>query len=262
MRPARPHPRTRNGFSLLELSIVMAIVSVVAVMGLESAALYMNRTAYSTTKEKLTVIKAAMEKHRFVYGYLPCPARAVGTSDASYGKEYRVGSDCGTTLMTGVYYGLIPVRDLNLPLGFMKDGYGSEMNYIVSANLNKPGTAAGQFSNGASAGAISVRTGRIQQPCSTVCQTIADAAYMIFSPGADKRGASATQCLPNANTVIDGMIDTVNCRFGGATKVRINGSGSQVTIPNNVFYDSRFNNGRVEQMHFDDLVIWQTKGQL
>lgn len=262
----RPFPTRRSspGFSLVELSVVIAVLAVVAVAGLEAFSIYMNRTAYNVTRERLAVIQTALNKHRFVFGYLPCPApRGIAITNIGYAKEGRNGSlECTAPRMDGVYYGPIPVRDLNLPLRYARDGYGGLMSYMVSYQLTQAGTGTDQFSNAASVGVVKVRTGKIEQPCTSQCQEIASAAYMVISHGRDQRGAGSLQCLPAANTATDGMIDTVNCRFGGAQPVRVNGSGATAAIPDGVFYDSRYNDGSNEEMHFDDLVIWQTKSQL
>jgi prepilin-type N-terminal cleavage/methylation domain-containing protein len=261
MQEIRSQTHRRQGFSLVELSIVMAIVSVVVILGLESTSIFMNRTAYSVTKERQAIIKEALAKHRFVYGYLPCPApRNTAPTNSQYGKEIRSSGECYTPRMDGVHFGDIPVRDLNLPLSFMRDGYGSKMSYLVSMDLTRPGTSSGSFSHPSSEGLITIRTGKIEQPCSSMCQTIASAAYLVLSVGADKRGAGSNSCP--ITTATDGMIDTVNCRFGSSASVRVNGSGAAVTPADGVFYDSRYNNGTVEEMHFDDILVWQTKRQL
>lgn len=270
MSSLRTYARARQGFSLVEVSVVIAVLSVVAVMGLEATSIYFSRTSYSLTQERQATIKQALMRYRFIYGRLPCPAQKnLSTSSIYYGKEQRVSGtlacDVAGTTMSGVHFGDVPVRDLNLPLSYMKDGYGSEMIYLVDANMTRSGATAGYFLHSASTGVIEMRTGKIEQPCSTMCQVIGAAAYALLSPGPDKRGSNGTPCINSgmANlTSIDGMIDTVNCRFGSTTQVRVNGNGSAVTIPANVLYDSRFNNGTIEEMHFDDLIVWQTKGQL
>lgn len=263
MHRPRPQRASQKGFSLIELSVVIAIVSVVAVMGLESTAVFMNRTAYRVTQERLDTIKVAMAKHRYVYGYLPCPAnQTVANVSSAYGKEQRdsgTGNCTGSTLASSTLrYGDVPIRDLNLPLSTMKDGYGNRFRYVVTPGMAKPGTASGAFAHTSTTGLIRVRTGKIEATCSTLCQQIASAAYLVLSFGGDKRGTTATNCIPSA--LYDQMIDSVNCRFGNAQVVRV--GGTPAAVPDDVFYDSRFNNGSVEEMHFDDLVLWQTKSQL
>lgn len=260
-RPSAIRRRTR-GFSLLEMSVVLAIISVIAVLGLEGLAIFMNRSAYTSSQERMQVIKTALAKHRYVYGYLPCPAgHTLGAGNVNYGKELRSGADCGSsTLTASIYYGDVPVRDLNLPLSYLKDGFGSRFRYAVTASMTRPGTSAGRFGHTNSTAAIRIRTGKIEEPCTSNCQQLSMAAYVLLSFGEDRRGTTATNCAPNAN--FDGMIDSVNCRFGNGQTLRVNGAGAVANIGNDVFYDSRFNNGDIEQLHFDDLIIWQTKGQL
>jgi prepilin-type N-terminal cleavage/methylation domain-containing protein len=253
--------RSSSGFSLLELSVVLAIISIVAVMGLEGVGSFMSHTAYEVTQDKLAVVKTALAKHRQVYGYLPCPAvPSLDINNTGYGKEARSSGVCSASSYSAdIYYGDLPVRDLGLPLSYMKDGYGNKMRYAVSRTM----TTVALFSNVASLGAIPIRTGKIQEPC-TVCQIITgQAAYVVLSFGGDKRDNRTTSCI-GGNALYDGMIDSVNCRtaMGGTDTVVTGGNGAAAAIPLGTFYDSRFNNGTVEASHFDDLILWQTKGQL
>lgn len=273
MQRFRPKQHRRNGFSLIELSVVIAIVSIVAVLGLESMAIFMNRTAYRVTQERMAVIKEALAKHRYVYGYIPCPAWANTSAtypSNDYGKEYRNSGTgiCSNGTMAGsgnnsIHSGDVPVRDLGLPAQYMKDGYGSRIRYIVSRPMTRMGTTANLFGNEATVGLIKIRTGLIDPAQS---QQIATAAYVLLSYGADKRGAyGGTGCMPAPTTKFDGMIDTVNCRNGSALTLKTGtpaGAGTTVVVGDDVFYDSRYNNGSNEEMHFDDIIVWQTKGQL
>lgn len=251
MHSVRPRRSPLAGFSLIEISVVMAILSVVAVMGLQGVATFMGRTAYKTTSERLDVIQTALMKYRKVYGYLPCPANPSDTlASPSYGKETRSSGTCTQPeLVTGVRFGDVPVRDLNLPLSYIKDGYGQKFRYIVTTGLT---TATGFVANSA---AIKIRTGKLQQPCSTVCQELTTrAAFVIFSHGSDMRGAGSKRCING--TLDDNSIDSANCRLLSGQSVA---AGS---IPLDTFYDSRFNSGSVEDMHFDDILVWKGKGQL
>lgn len=262
-------PRLTTGFSLLELSVVLVIVSIVVVMGLEGIGILMSRTAYQTTQERMQVIKKALADYRRVYGYLPCPGSYIDdTSSGAYGKEQRNGSGvCNplinlspvttATLDSGAtYYGTLPVRDLGLPPAYMKDAYGSKFRYVVTRAL----TVYSTFRT--NQGAIEVRTGRLEQPCNTLCQVLSNkAAYAVISFGSDRRGSvvggsiSPYLCVASASSSYwDGMIDSANCRTGSEPLT--------AAIPTNAIYDSSYNSGGIEDRHFDDLVIWQTRGQL
>ena len=255
--------RRVQGFSLVELSVVVAIVAVIAVMGLDTIAMFVGRTAYQSTQEKLAVIKVALAKHRYVYGYLPCPAgQNIQPTASNYGKEVRgaalacnYSGALANTLSGGVVtndtilFGDLPVRDLELPLSYMKDGYNDKFVYVVVNGL----TTAGNFAS--TADGIIIRTGQLQTTCSTVCQDVSTASYVVLSFGADKRGSSSgLPCVPNGN--YSNMIDTANCQFNGG-----GGVPSPPTTPG-IFYDSRYNAGSVAANHDDDIILWQTKGQL
>jgi len=90
-------------FSLLEMSIVVAILSVVAIMGLQMVAIYFSRTAYLATQERMAAIDAALVKYRYVHGRLPCPAAlAVAITANTYGKENCAGAATLTSGATSV----------------------------------------------------------------------------------------------------------------------------------------------------------------
>lgn len=257
----RLFPKTMKcagGFSLVELSIVMAIVATIATFGLEGAATFLDHSAQEVTKERLALIDEALLKYRKVNGRLPCPAgRMVGINDASsqngYGKEY-----CNSLLdisSTSLMQGAVPIRDLNLPLDYAIDGYGSKFNYIVTSGL----TNASTFSR--TGDGISVRTGKLDSACTTNCQTMGTAAYLIFSPGYDRRGGVSVRGAVTKNCISstkdDTKIDAQNCVYQGST--------TAMAVPNitgDVFYDSRMSRGFVENNYFDDIVVWHSRNQL
>ncbi len=282
----RPSPRraSRAAFSLVELSVVLVIISIVAVMGLEGVAFYMNRTAYKVTRERLEAIDQAMVRYARTYRRLPCPASESDTITSScYGKEKNGASAVTCAVNTGAcnasvvpsggaFWGHVPVRDLGLPLNTMVDGYGSRILYVVTQNqvYNTTYHATNNFDQ--TADAIIVRSGKVDQNCGAVgqlCQNRGNASYFLLSPGADRRGgyspkaASAAQrCYTSPNSSVDGMIDTVNCRMTEAGALTLQKTGAVNISPNLstlILYDSRFNAGTEEYSHFDDLVKWRPK---
>lgn len=269
----------RGGFSLVELSIVVAILSVVATLGLEVAASFVNRTAYSATQEAVSAADTALKQFATVYGRLPCPAKQViGPLDATlqYGREdCAIGIFPGTGIGGGVIGGALPFRTLNLPMSASLDGFGNKLQYYVTFNLTQAGAGPNQF--GDSPAGIEVRTGNLGQPCITNCSVLADpvavpstgAAYVIFSHGADKRGAHARNgtlqlpCVPTPPDQYESRVDSQNCAAAQLPFVpTLKAGGSVISIPLNVVYDSRFNTGSIYDNYFDDVIVWHTKGQL
>lgn len=274
-----PHP-AGAGFSLIELSVVLVIVSIVAVMGLELTANYMNRTAYKVTAERLDTIDRALVAYRRVNNKLPCPApEGVTATSACYGKELNGSGGAGTcndiagtctassTTSGTIVYGVVPVRDLGLPTSAMYDGYGQRFYYVVTRDLTYTSTFNATFD------AISVRSGKLDDACtggSALCQDRGNASYFLFSTGVDKRGSRSSTgnvsrlCQDTSSPadvqLTDGMIDTMNCRLGAALNFVKNGS-TPIAVADHVYYDSRYNMGTTDN-HFDDLVKWRSKGSL
>ena len=269
-----------RGFSLVELSIVVAIISVVATLGLEVAANFVNRTSNSVSRERLKVVDEATAAFFKAFGRLPCPANKTlaPVPVNNYGLE-----DCslavitGTTIGGGLMAGAVPYRSLNLPAIYSLDGFNSKFNYVVTKHLTSAGFGATQFGNAANWAGIEIRTGVLEQPCSTTkCQILANpdvttktgAAYLVFSSGADQRGAVSARGVnlktcANPVALSEFRVDTQNCVFGSAAiQGFMNVGGVASTIPNNVFYDNRTNAGLNRASYFDDVVAWRPRSQL
>lgn len=299
MRLPFRHARVRHrlGFSLVELSVVIAIIGVVAAFGLEASAIFVNRSAGNTTKERLVALDEAISRFYSIYGRLPCPAViSQAPTHASYGLEdctisvWTVDAEYTDLIGGGLMSGAVPFRTLNLPRFYAIDGFYNKINYVVTKNLTVAGTGSDTFGyfDGTDAttlshsgvGGIEIRSGVLEQPCNTSkCQILAlptpaaypattgtyGAAYVLFSNGADGRGAYSVQgtaqlsCVPSPTSSFSSRVDTQNCQRGtsaGAHTTSVSG------IPKNVFYDNRFNNGLNLVSYFDDYVIWRAKSQL
>lgn len=142
--PSSPHG-PRDGFSLLEMSVVVAIVSIVAVMGLEATSVYLGRTAYTSTRDKLVVLDAALRDYYRVTGRLPCPANRTDGESYSGGSTYGF-ENCTTptSILAGV------VQTIGVKTG------GSGYSGPFSPSFSGGGGAGAAATNGAtvSAGAV------------------------------------------------------------------------------------------------------------
>lgn len=142
----------RFGFSLLELSVVMVVLSLIAGFGINMGAGALKAADRVTTQERLNTIKIALDSFAKTNGYLPCPAdRQWRLTDANFGVEVRVGTytgslsgnpvcgNSGTSLVQvgasagRVFIGGIPTRTLGLPDAYAGDAWGSKFTYAVSA---------------------------------------------------------------------------------------------------------------------------------
>ena len=166
MKPHQPlsHALTprlrRGGFSLLELSVVLGIIALIAGAGVSMASGALKTADRIATQEKLNTIKLALDSHARIYGYLPCPAkRDIAPTNQYFGIETRYNGVTAFVLGAGtnyncaysgtpagfsgvervasnnVYVGAVPTRSLGLPDSYASDSWGNKLSYSVSRYL-------------------------------------------------------------------------------------------------------------------------------
>jgi prepilin-type N-terminal cleavage/methylation domain-containing protein len=226
--------RMQSGFTLVELSIVIIIVSLLMASGLAVGTSMVQQANYIDTQKKLEQIRQSLHDYYIVNGRLPCAARLdLLPSNASFATEVP---DCTTAGISGtrrhgspmVRIGMVPARTLGLTDRAASDAYGNRIYYAVTEGL----TDAANF--GGNVGGITIRDGS-----SMTGNTItSNAAYMLISPGADRKGAFA---FANAGEAFctAGNLDTQNCDLADA-----------------IFRDTAYNSGSVAAKFFDDIVDW------
>jgi prepilin-type N-terminal cleavage/methylation domain-containing protein len=138
----------RRGFSLLELSVVIGIIALIAGVGMNMATGALKAADRVTTQERLNTIKLALDSFMKTYGYLPCPFdRALLPSATAYGVAQHSGTSCavnapGLQLASSVAFGGVPVRTLGLPDSYASDAWGNKLSYGVTAALTSEPTRA------------------------------------------------------------------------------------------------------------------------
>lgn len=135
-------PRRREaGFSLIELSIVIAIVGLISVTGLNLLAGSVRATQTRTTEDRLALATEAILAFYMANNRLPCPADGdLAPGDTGYGTERGTPGACtitGTTSDNGV----LPWRTLGLPDQSSMDGWNRLLSYRVSLQLTANPTA-------------------------------------------------------------------------------------------------------------------------
>ncbi len=135
-------PRQILGFSLLEMSIVILIISLIAASGAVVGKSAMESTQNASTNNRLNTIETALLAFRINGNRLPCPANgSLLVGDVSWGKEAANVGDCTggipaanfSNVVSGskIVEGVVPVRTLGLPDEFMYDGWGRKLTYAV-----------------------------------------------------------------------------------------------------------------------------------
>ena len=253
----------REGFSLLELSVVIAIIALVAAFGVGLGGNAMKAADQVNVKQRLTVLNNAIESFVAANGYLPCPASRASTptdDPNNFGVEARTGTTCASSGIDNysgtVYIGMVPVRTLGLPDSYAADVWGRKFTYGVSA----PHVASAASYN-ANDGTIMIKTGDRTGVNYPISSTVTDrsapntaskitygtgATYVVLSHG--RNGVGAT---PLKSTV------TPSCDYYGTQ------NDNENCIVDNVFWDTTFNDSPTNpNQFFDDYIMWGSNSRV
>ena len=147
--------RARHGFTLVELSVVIAIIAVIAAGTFSMGGSMVESARRVSTQQKLDAIETALMAYRIANNRLPCPSDPtltdVAAHSATYGYETGAAGTCADA--NGVSYtipttstdyaalgmtvaeGALPVKTLGLPDEFQFDGWGRKFAYAVATPM-------------------------------------------------------------------------------------------------------------------------------
>lgn len=220
---------SKQGFSLLELSVVLAIISVIVASGLTLGTAKTQQTKISTTYEEMKEISEAISVYVNKHGCLPHPETPiVAPTSASYGRE--TNANCAATGGTGaaVILGGVPFYALGLPDEYGSDAWNSRYTYAIT-------DTAAEAITSSYTGAITVNDNNSNLISSEV-------TYVIISHGKTRKGGATVK---TANVVACDSTaplekDSENC--DGDT----------------VYIDGTYNDGDVDLQYYDDILLWKT----
>lgn len=229
---------SKEGFSLVELAVVLTIISVIVAGGLSLTTARVQQVKLEYVADEMERIDDAIAVYLYNNNALPCPAQiTLQRGDANYGRS---ATDCSdATPPTGLFraevtggsgtyvrIGGIPFYDLNLPDKYMADSYNARYYYVVSEDLITS-TDVG------STGVI-----QIDDESGTITT---EAAWAIISVGATRNGGYGAKSGAALDACDAAALDGENCD---------NTDG--------VLMDALYNNGDVAASFFDDLIRWET----
>jgi len=213
----RPVNNRDRGFSLLELSIVLLLIALVAGMGLSSGKSVLDSSKVTSTNNRLAAIETALTAYRQANNRIPCPANGTVLPGTTYGYEAGNPGACAganyTTTISGVTVveGVVPVRTLNLPDEFMYDGWGEKIGYAVTTTMT--GTNAFlNYGDGANCGLLTVygpggASGGIIRS--------SNAAYVLISYGPNGHGGFfSNNPVTRVNASSNNADEWMNCHCG------------------------------------------------
>lgn len=181
----------RGGFSLVEISIVLVVISVMISGVLPYITESQKTNAANDTAERLEAIELAMLTFRADKGFIPCPSDITAALNGSNFGAATTTADChdgtapdpnfgDTADFAGTGFtvaGGVPTRALGLSDEYGFDGWGRRLVYHVDTRL----TVASTYSS-ASGGSIRVND-------ATGTARTMDAAYAVVSHGPNGHGA-------------------------------------------------------------------------
>jgi len=257
-----------HAFSLIELSIVILIISVLASSGLTIFKSTNSVSKTKITKERIDAVYKALGNYLITNRRLPCPASLeLANNDANYGNEVRT-TTCPATTSGGVIvstvnpnlaYGMVPTKTLGLSSDMAEDGFGTKLSYVIdkrfAIKVGNSGTDGFEGTNGNdladgstvlhSNPIINIKELSVSGP-----DIITNGIMVILSHGANKYGGF------NSAGVVQ------NDPASASVDERDNAINSFVSSPslagnfNNVFVTNS------SDTTFDDFLIFKTKVQL
>jgi len=170
-----------RGFSLLEITIVLALLGFVLTIGLKSTGAYLSAERRQTTVARLAGVDAALVNYVALQKRLPCPADGASLpGTANFGLERRQAD--GTCLvLLGVPImnrGVVPWVTLGITSTEALDGWNNRITYRTWSDLSTGFTLNNALDmtrcaiNGTENGTVPTPTA----VCTQTCNTIADVA--------------------------------------------------------------------------------------
>ncbi len=145
--------KDRNAFTILELSIVIAILALIVGTSLSFIAARTGAVKRQATSDRMDKVIKSVESFVRSRGYLPCPADpTIAESDASFGLA--LGSSSSTTDGTAgactagnllvssdstVVAGMVPVITLGLNPDYSVDGWNRRFTYVADQRFSRYG---------------------------------------------------------------------------------------------------------------------------
>ncbi len=251
------------GFTLLELSIVLAIIAIVTGMSVQMGISVIETARLTSTQKKMKTIDDALMQYRTANDRLPCPADlTIKQGAANYGIEGATPGTCtgGSPLANhsaaGATYafataaeGAVPVATLGLPNDFMVDGWGNRFRYAVDVSM----TALGAFASTPAAcnyGAITVNDANGGVRTSS-------AIYALVSHGPNGHGAySQNGGIVNSGSSSADELTNCHCTRAGV----YNNAYAPNYVQKLPQYDAAQTGNAL--YYFDDLVTFKERWQM
>lgn len=215
----RPQNAQLQAFSLLELSIVLAIIGTLLAGALVIGLGALDAKRFNMTVERMDAIHKALLNYSISFNRLPCPSSLTLTDgDASYGVEAANQGTCtgGTpaanfSATSGTAEGGVPTRTLQLPDDYMYDAWGRRLRYAIDPVKTEDESLPVDTCGSTSTKAITVKD-------AAASDRSTNAVYALVSHGANGHGGyTRNGVVFNAGSTNTDEQTNCHCNSSGAT---------------------------------------------
>lgn len=271
--------RSKSGFNLIELSIVITIVGFLLYITVRMTSGKAEEEKLAVTQERLNRIEQAITVYYQTFGFLPCPAApSINHDNMNFALEQpspkthaggnRVDDtdvSCGNVDTSGgsdpaAYIGIVPTRNLRLSNDYTYDGYGRRITYAVSRYCVAADnwSAANTYKCADSYPSPITTSGgtlEIADSSGTTWMTDANskAAYVIVSHGKNGTGAfkySGKILGDSSLSPAEGNNSKLNETDGTSTAASV------------LYSDMPISDGNINNAYYDDIVRFRTPLQI
>lgn len=146
----------QQGFTLLELSFSIVIISIIASAGLTIVAATLDERQFRETQGRMQAIADGILNYRRAFDRIPCPSDLrTALSSTSFGEEAADPGTCTGDTPTanfdaslddgGPVAGGVPTKALQIPDEYAFDGYGRRILYAVDTRLTETAEDSSTF---------------------------------------------------------------------------------------------------------------------
>ncbi|MCH2547287.1 MAG: prepilin-type N-terminal cleavage/methylation domain-containing protein [Alphaproteobacteria bacterium] len=274
--PSRRDINSSAGFTLVEMSIVLIIMSVVVGGSFAIATNFIRQNKEKTTQEHLDLIEKALLDFRKANNRLPCPADgSVNPDNTNYGIEaanddaatysYCTGGTPAANFVsaahatktgnpaTYVVGGSAPVTTLGLPKEVGFDGWGNKISYHVDGRATQNGAFSTFTISNSNCFNIIIDNELTWNDDADRNYLSFHAAYALVSHGKDGHGAFS-KGGPRLNSATTNSFQQQNANYDA--------TGAATTYNNLFHIIPESENPADNKDVYDDLVRFKTRSQL
>lgn len=141
--------RSRDGFSLVELAILLLIFGGLAAASTMLGSKWIEGEEVQTTKKNLQTLEQAIDAYARTNQRLPCPApEGLASDHADYGRDTSTPNGlCSTATLTSgeAVKGVVPFKTLGIGKALAHDPWGNRYVYYVDRRITKEDSMSKEY---------------------------------------------------------------------------------------------------------------------